>query len=85
MPEQIGIVSRATGQPLRVVEINSEQAEQGLLKAGTPPFTAKAVSSTYEEVRSGKLAFVRDAVQKRKGGQPVTYVWWVESQRTRLA
>jgi uncharacterized protein YbjT (DUF2867 family) len=85
VPEQVGIISRVTGRPIRVVEINSEQAEQGLLKAGFPPFVAKAVSTTYEEIRSGKLAFVRDPVQNAKGALPVTYAKWVESQRTRLA
>ena len=85
VPDKVGIVSRATGRPVRVVEISGEQAEQGLLKAGFPPFVAKAVSHSYEEIRSGKMAFVRDTVQNTKGALPVTYAKWVESQRTRLA
>jgi uncharacterized protein YbjT (DUF2867 family) len=85
VPEQVGIVSRVTSRPIQVVEINGEQAEQGLLKAGLPPFVAKAVSSSYEEIRNGKLAFVRDTVQSAKGALPVTYSKWVNSQRTRLA
>ncbi|WP_158821384.1 NAD(P)H-binding protein [Granulicella sp. S156] len=85
VPEQAGIVSRVTGRPIRVVEINSEQAEQGLLKAGLPSFMAKAVAGCYEEIRNGKVAFVRDAVQNAKGSLPVTYADWVESQRTQLA
>ena len=85
VPDQAGIVSRVTGRPVRVVEISGEQAEQGLLKAGFPPFVAKAVSHSYEEIRSGKMAFVRDTVQNTKGALPVTYAKWVESQRTRLA
>jgi len=85
VPEQVDILSRVTGQPIRVVEINSQQAEQGLLKAGLPLFMAKAVAGCYEEIRNGKVAFVRDAVQNAKGALPVTYAKWVESQRSQLA
>jgi uncharacterized protein YbjT (DUF2867 family) len=85
LSEQAGIVSRVTGRPVRVVEIDSKQAEDGLLKAGFPPFVAKAVSHSYEDIRGGKMAFVRDTVQDTKGALPVTYAMWVESQRTRLA
>jgi uncharacterized protein YbjT (DUF2867 family) len=85
LPEQVDIVSRITGKPIRVVETTAKEAEDGLLKAGFPPFVAKAVSRSYEDIRNGKMAFVRDTVHRAKGAAPVTYETWVESQRARLA
>jgi uncharacterized protein YbjT (DUF2867 family) len=85
LPEQVSILSRVTGKSIRVVEISMEQAERALLEASFPPFVAKAVSRSYEDIRNGKMAFVRDTVQKAKGVSPVAYESWVESQRARLA
>jgi uncharacterized protein YbjT (DUF2867 family) len=84
LPEQVSILSRAKGRPISVVEISAEQAEEGLLKAGFPAFVAKAVSHSYEDIRKGKVAFVRDTVQRAKGAAPVTYEAWVESQVARF-
>jgi len=84
LPEQVAILSRVTGKPIRVVEITSAQAEEGLLNAGFPPFVAKAVSHSYEDIRNGKVAFTRDTVQRAKGASPVTYEAWVKSQVARL-
>ncbi|HEX4022364.1 MAG TPA: NAD(P)H-binding protein [Acidobacteriaceae bacterium] len=84
LPEQVAILSRIMGKPIRVVDITSAQAEEGLLKAGFPPFVAKAVSHSYEDIRKGKMAYVRDTVQTAKGALPVTYETWVESQAARL-
>jgi uncharacterized protein YbjT (DUF2867 family) len=85
LPEQVDIVSRVTGKPIRVVETTTKEAEHGLLNAGFPPFVAKAVSRSYEDIRNGKMAFVRDTVQRAKGAAPVTYETWVKSQLVRLA
>jgi uncharacterized protein YbjT (DUF2867 family) len=85
LSEQASILSRATDRPIRVVEISREQAEQGLLKAGFPPFVATAVSHSYEDIRQGNIAFVRDTAQKAKGASPVSYENWIRSQQTRLA
>jgi (4-alkanoyl-5-oxo-2,5-dihydrofuran-3-yl)methyl phosphate reductase len=85
LQEQVNILSRVTGKPIRVVEISREQAEQGLLSAGFPSFVAQAVSHSYEDIRNGKMDFVQATVEKAKGGRPVTYEAWVESQRAQLA
>jgi uncharacterized protein YbjT (DUF2867 family) len=85
VPEQVEVISRVTGRPVRIVDIDREQAENGLLKAGFPPFVAKAVSRSYEDIRIGKMAFVRPTVQNTKNDSPVTYAQWVQFQRTRLA
>jgi len=83
--EQVDIVSRVTSRPIRVVEIDRRQAEQRLKNAGFPPFVAKAVTGSYEDIRSGRVAFVRDTVHNAKGAPPVAYAEWVQSQQTRLA
>jgi (4-alkanoyl-5-oxo-2,5-dihydrofuran-3-yl)methyl phosphate reductase len=85
LPEQVAILSRVTGKAIRVVEITAAQAEEGLLKAGFPAFVAKAVSRSYEDIRNGKMAYVRETVEKAKGAAPVTYEAWVGSQVGRLA
>jgi len=83
--EQVDTFSRVTGKSIRVVELRMEEAEAGLLKAGFPPFVATAVSRSYEDIRKGKMAFVRDTVQSVKNAAPATYEAWVQSQQSRLA
>ncbi|HEY4045825.1 MAG TPA: NAD(P)H-binding protein [Acidobacteriaceae bacterium] len=73
LPQQVEILSHVTGKHIGVVEISSEQEEASLLKAGISPFIASTVSQAYEEIRNGKLDFLRDTVQKAKGTAPVTY------------
>jgi (4-alkanoyl-5-oxo-2,5-dihydrofuran-3-yl)methyl phosphate reductase len=85
LSEQVSILSRITGKPINVVEISAEQAEEGLLEAGFPAFVAQAVSRSYEDIRMGKVAYVRDTVQRAKGAPAVTYEAWVQSQAARLA
>jgi (4-alkanoyl-5-oxo-2,5-dihydrofuran-3-yl)methyl phosphate reductase len=85
LPEQVAIIARVTGKPIRVLEITSAQAEEGLLKAGFPPFVAKAVSRSYEDIRNGKLALILDTVQLAKGDLPLTYEAWLKSEVARLA
>jgi uncharacterized protein YbjT (DUF2867 family) len=85
LPEQVSILSRVTGKPIRVVEISTEQAQEGLLKAGLPPFVAKAVSHSYADIRIGKMAYVRNTVQDIEGAAPITYEAWVQSQIERLS
>jgi (4-alkanoyl-5-oxo-2,5-dihydrofuran-3-yl)methyl phosphate reductase len=84
LPEQVATLSRVTGKPIDVIEMSAKQAEEGLLKAGLPPFVAAAVSHSYEDIRNGKMAYVRDTVQKAKGTSPITYEMWVKSQIARL-
>jgi uncharacterized protein YbjT (DUF2867 family) len=85
LPEQVATISRVVGRSIRVAEITSAQAEDGLLKAGFPPFVAKAVSQSYEDIRNNKMAFTRDTVQKAKGTSPIPYEAWVKSQAARFA
>jgi uncharacterized protein YbjT (DUF2867 family) len=84
LPEQVDVFSRVTGRPINVVDITTEQAEEGLLKAGFPSLVAKAVAHSYDDIRKGKVAFVRDTVQRAKGAAPVKYAAWVESQVARF-
>ena len=85
LSEQVAILSRVKKKPIRVVDLNPEQADQGLLNDGFPAFVAKAVARSYEDIRNGDMEYIRDTVRRAKGSAPVTYEAWVKSQASRLA
>lgn len=85
LPEQVSVLAKVLGKPIRAVEITAEQAREGLLRAGFPPFVAGAVSQTYGDIAQGKVAYVRDTVERIKGSAPVSYEAWVKQNANRLA
>ena len=78
VPEQVELLARAAGRSIRSVDISTEVATQNLIAIGTPPPVAAAVAQSFEAIRDGKMAFVRDTVRQITGRQPRTFQSWAE-------
>src|SRR5882757_11153556 len=85
IPEQVGILADAANRPIRCVDTSTETAIQGLIAIGTPPPVAAAVGQSYETVREGKMAMVKDTVLRVTGRQPRSYQSWAREHASRFA
>jgi len=85
VPEQVEILARAAGRPIRSVDISTEAAVQNLIAVGTPPPVAAAVAQSFEAIREGKMAFVKDTVKQITGRQPRTFQSWVQEHAASFA
>jgi uncharacterized protein YbjT (DUF2867 family) len=83
--ERVGILSRALGRPLRVVEVPVEAAIEGLLKNGLPPQVAQAVGESFVAIREGRARIMTDTVERVTGQKPRTYEAWVRENAARFA
>ncbi|WP_158752301.1 NAD(P)H-binding protein [Acidobacterium sp. S8] len=85
VPEEVSILSRILGKELRCVEITTEAAAQGLVQSGIPEHVAKAVAKTFETVREGQAAVVKDTFEKLMGRRPMTFEEWAKKHASRFA
>ncbi|MGB7135719.1 MAG: NAD(P)H-binding protein, partial [Acidobacteriaceae bacterium] len=70
LPEQVGILSRLLGKPLRSVDVPIEAAIQNLIRTGLPPQVAAAVGQSLAAIREGRGALVTDTVERVTGRPP---------------
>jgi uncharacterized protein YbjT (DUF2867 family) len=85
VPEQVDILAQARKQPIRSVDVPTEAAVQGLIRIGTPPPVAAAVGKSFEAIRDGQMATVKDTVKRVTGKQPRTFQSWAREHASRFA
>jgi uncharacterized protein YbjT (DUF2867 family) len=85
VPEQVSILAEILGRQIRCVEVSTETAIQGLIRAGIPAQVAAAVGQTFEAVRNGRVVAVKDTVERVTGNRPKTYAAWAREHASRFA
>jgi (4-alkanoyl-5-oxo-2,5-dihydrofuran-3-yl)methyl phosphate reductase len=85
VPEQVSILAQALGKPIQSVDVPIESAVQGLLRAGLPAPVAKAVAQSFELIREGRAAVVKNTVKQVTGKQPRTFQSWAQEHAIRFA
>jgi uncharacterized protein YbjT (DUF2867 family) len=85
VPEQVSILSEVLGKPIRCVDVPTEAAVQGLILAGLPASLAAAVGQSFEAVRDGRAADLRDTVERVTGRKPMSFVSWAREHASRFA
>jgi uncharacterized protein YbjT (DUF2867 family) len=85
VPEQVAILSKALGRPLKSVDVPAEAAAQGLIRAGLPAPVATAVAQSFAAIREGRMAMVKDTVKQVTGKQPRTFQSWAQEHASRFA
>jgi (4-alkanoyl-5-oxo-2,5-dihydrofuran-3-yl)methyl phosphate reductase len=85
VPEQVGLLAKARGKAIQCVDVTIEAATQGLLRAGVPGNVASAVAQSFEDVRTGKMAIVKDTVAKVTGRSPRSFESWAKENALRFA
>lgn len=85
VPEQVAILARAAGRPIQSVDVPIEAAVQNFIALGTPAHVAAAVGQSFETIRDGKVAFVKDTVKQITGRPPRTFESWAQEHAFRFA
>jgi uncharacterized protein YbjT (DUF2867 family) len=85
VPEQVSILAQAIGKPIRSVDVPTESAVQGLLRAGLPAPVAAAVAQSFEAIRDGRMATIKETVKRVTGRNPRTFQSWAQEHASRFA
>lgn len=85
VPEQVAILARAAGRPIQSVDVPIETVVQNFIAIGTPAHVAAAVGQSFETIRDGKVAFVKDTVKQITGRPPRTFESWAQEHAFRFA
>lgn len=83
--EQVAILSKVLGRPLRVIDVSRETAVQGLVKNGVPPHVANALGESYAAIQNGASAAITDTVERVTGRKPRSYESWFREHAPRFA
>jgi uncharacterized protein YbjT (DUF2867 family) len=84
VPEQVRILSQVLGKPIRCVDVPTETAIQGLLRAGVPPQIAAAIGQGFDAVRDGRAARMTSTVERVTGHPPKTFERWAREHAARF-
>ena len=83
--DQVNLLAQARNKPIQCVDVPTEAAIQGLIRLGTPPPVADAVGKSFEAIRDGRMAVVKDTVAKVTGRPPKTYQSWAQAHAAKFA
>lgn len=75
-PDQVEILARVLGTPLRRVDVSVDAARRKMIEAGTPPSLAMAVGELIERIRAGNGAMQTDTVERVTGRRAMTFEAW---------
>lgn len=78
------VVSKITGRPLEVVQVNDEQFAAGLTGAGLPKFVVDMLVSADANTRAGKFDILTNDFNKLTGKEPQTLRSFVEEHKAAL-
>ncbi len=85
VPQQVAILAEVLGRPLRCVDVPVEAAVQGLIRGGVPPAIAAIIGQSFEAVRDGGSAMLRDTVEKVTGRPAQTFKAWAQQHAAHFA
>ncbi|MDE1991501.1 MAG: SDR family oxidoreductase [Rhizobiaceae bacterium] len=79
------VVSKITGRPLDVVQVNDEQFAAGLTGAGLPKFVVDMLVSADANTRAGNFDILTNDFNKLTGKEPQTLRGFVEEHKGALS
>jgi uncharacterized protein YbjT (DUF2867 family) len=85
VPEQVSILADVLGKRIQCLDVPAETAVQGLIRAGAPPQVAAAVVESFEAIRNGRAAVVKDTVERVTGQKPKTFEAWAREHASIFA
>ena len=76
--EQVEILSKTLGKPIRSMDVPAEAAIEGMKRNGLPSQLAAALGESIAVVRDGRAEQATDAFERIMGRKPMTFAQWAE-------
>ncbi|KAA9331192.1 SDR family oxidoreductase [Adhaeribacter soli] len=67
------VLSEATGQPVKYIDVPEETAYQSMLQAQMPEWMARAMMELHQVAKAGHAGIVTDTVERVTGHKPYTF------------
>ena len=74
--EMAEVFTAVLGKPIRYVDVPEKEAGEDMRKAGLPDYVIEGLLGTFTVVRSGRLAYCTEDVEKVTGRAPRTFEAW---------
>lgn len=85
VPEEVEILSKALGRTLRVIDVTSEQAADGLVANGLPRPVANAVAASFQAIRESRVTELTTTVRDITGKEPIRFAEWIVGRANTIA
>jgi uncharacterized protein YbjT (DUF2867 family) len=85
VPDQVDILSRTLGRPLRIVDVPMQASIDGMLRAGVPEPIARGVAQSQEGVRDGRFRAIAAGVERLTGAAPMRFEAWARKHASAFA
>jgi len=85
VPEQVRILGKVLGKPLKTVDVPPEAAAQSLARNGLPPQLIAGLRRSMEDVRAGRASLLTDTVRRITRRPPRTFQQWAQEHASRFA
>ena len=82
--EQVDVLARVLGVPIRCVDVPVEAAVHGMVSAGMPMQIAEAVGQSFEAVRAGRATTMTETFERTTGQLPMTFEAWARKHAARF-
>jgi len=82
--EIAALVTKVTGKPIEIVEVDEAAYAEGLRGAGLPPPVADLVTSIERNIRKGNFDLVTDEAERFAGRKPQTLEAFLEKNKAKL-
>ncbi len=82
VPEQVAILSRVIGKPIKVVDITPEAAGERLRAAGGPAMLVEGLTALWTMVRNNEAQFRNDEVRRLTGRPAQSFESFCEAHRS---
>jgi uncharacterized protein YbjT (DUF2867 family) len=80
--EMAQVLAEVIDKPVRYVDIPDEAAAEQMRKAGLPEYVVSGLVGTFAVLRSGRLSYTTEDVERVTGRPPRTFEVWCREHKT---
>lgn len=83
--EMAKVLGGVLGKPIEYVDISEQAAGEGMRKAGLAEYVIEGLIGTFAVIRTGRLAYCSDDVERITGHAPHSFEAWCRANRAAFA
>ena len=84
-PEQVQILAKAIGKPIRSVDVTADAAIDGMKRNGMPAQLAGALAESIAVVRDRRAEHLTHSFERILGRKPMTFSQWAQKHAAQFA
>lgn len=82
MGDMVEIIAQRLGKPIQYIGMSDTAGGEMMQKAGLPEYVVAGLVEAYAAIRSGRFAYITDAVEQVTGNKPRLFEMWCREHLT---